>query len=157
MKKNTLRTLIAAPLVAIGIGYNAAIAQTGDLIAMLVSQVGVSEEQASGGTAALFNVVKSQLGSDDYSTITEALPAISSVLSSNSGESSNSGLLSAATSLLGDSEGGSSLASMAQLATSFSDLGMDGSTLQAFVPVVTNYARDNGGDVVASLIQGALQ
>ncbi len=115
---------------------------TAALIGKLTSQLGVSNEQALGGTAALFELAKNKLSADDFSSVTSALPGVGSMLGKLPTKSSDSA----------NNEQG-----MAGVANKFSKLGMDTGMLGKFVPVVLDYAKSSGGDKIKDLLQGVFK
>ena len=106
------------------------------LISLLTSQLGVSNEQATGGASALFGLAKSNLSAGDFSTVSNALPGVGSLL----GKAPAS------------SEGG-----LAGVAGQFSQLGMGSDMVGKFTPVVLGYAQSAGGDNVMNLLKGVFQ
>lgn len=126
-----------------------------ELVDTLTSTLGITSEQASGGTAALLGVAKDQLGGDDFSTVTSAVPELGSILGgATAGEDSGtSDLLGAAGSLLGDSGGvGGQVVSALGLADTFEKLGLDPAMVSQFIPIILDFAKAKGGDSVSSLL-----
>ncbi len=67
-----MRTLLKSALVAVAAlvaTANTGSAQAQDLVGMLVSQLGVTSEQATGGAGAIFNLAKERLAPDQFSQI----------------------------------------------------------------------------------------
>ncbi len=116
---------------------------TSALIGMLTSQLGVSNEQALGGTAALFGLAKKSLSAGDFSSVTKSLPGVGSLLS--------------ASSMGGGSSDASASGGLASVAGQFSSLGLSPDMAGKFVPVVLDYAKSAGGDNTMSLLQGVLK
>ncbi len=52
-----------------------------ELINNLVEKLGVTNEQAKGGTSLIFNLVKQNLDADDFSKIASKIPGVSSLVS----------------------------------------------------------------------------
>lgn len=78
-----MRTLLKSALVAVAAlvaTANTGSAQAQDLVAMLVSQLGVTSEQATGGAGAIFNLAKERLAPDEFSQIAGAVPGIDSMM-----------------------------------------------------------------------------
>jgi len=123
-----------------------------ELISQLVESLGISEEQATGGAGALFNMAKSAMGDGDFSKLTDAIPDVSNLLESapESGGGGVLGALGGMASSLGI--GGGKASGLASLAGSFSSLDMDAGMVGKFVPVVLNYVKSMGGDTVSSLL-----
>jgi len=109
------------------------------LLGLLENQLGVTETQAMGGTGALLQLAKSQLGSDTISSLTSNASGLSSLLG---GDNSLTG------SML------SNISSMTEVTSAFSALGMDSSMIQQFVPIVMSFLGDQG---VGSSLLGQLQ
>jgi len=124
-----------------------------ELISQLMENLGISEEQATGGAGALFNMAKSALGDGDFSQLTDAIPDVSRLLESapESGGGGVLGALGGMASSLGI--GGDKVSGLASLAGSFSSLDMDAGMVGKFVPVVLNYVKSMGGDTVSSLLE----
>ena len=126
-------------------------AQTSDLIGLLTSQLGVTEQQATGGAGSLFGFAKEEMGVSDFDVVSSALPGVDSLM--GAAPDASSGLLGSASSLLGGSS--SSLGDMAGIASSFSDLGMSPDMVSQFVPVILDYAQTAGSEQAMQLLQGA--
>ena len=146
-------------------------AQTGDLVGMLTSQLGVSQQQASGGAGSLLSFAKDQMSAGDFDVVSSALPGVDSLIGAAPGTGSSalssgssllggslggtgSSALSSGSSLLGGSSGG--LGEMAGVASTFSDLGMSPDMVNQFVPVILDYAQTSGSEQAMQLLQGAL-
>jgi hypothetical protein len=124
-----------------------------ELISQLVESLGISEEQATGGAGALFNMAKSALGEGDFSQITDAIPDVSSLLDS-APEAGGGGLLGAVGSMASSlGIGGDKVSGLASLAGNFSNLDMDAGMIGKCGPVVLNYVKSMGGDTVSSLLE----
>lgn len=126
-------------------------AQTSDLVGMLTSQLGVSEQQASGGAGSLLNFAKGQMGSGDFDVVSSALPEVDGLM--DAAPEASSGVLGSGSSLLGGSTGG--LGDMAGVAGTFSDLGMSPEMVNEFVPVILEYTQSAGSEQAMQLLKGA--
>ena len=124
-----------------GMGNNSS--GTSALIGMLTSQLGVSNEQALGGTAALFGLAKQSLSANDFSSVTKSLPGVGSLLG--------------AASMGGGSSEASAEGGLASVAGQFSSLGLSPDMAGKFVPVVLDYAKSTGGENTMNLLQGVLK
>lgn len=152
-----LAVLLLATLMMPGVAR----AQTSDLINMLTSQLGVSESQASGGAGTLFKYAQDQLSPSDFSTVSDGLPGVDSLIGQAPEPKSSSSMLGSTSNLLGGSSssvGGSSseLGDVAGVASAFSDLGMSPDMVNEFVPVILDYAQSAGSEQVMQILQGAL-
>ncbi len=128
---------------------------TGELVGLLVKQLGVSEQQATGGAGAVFKSAQGSLEPNDYATLTTAMPEISGyVAKAPEVKKKSSGWMSSASSLMGDS--GKKAENASTLLDSFESLGMDGDMLAQFTPIIMDYVKKKGGDICVSLLQSAL-
>jgi hypothetical protein len=127
-------------------------AQSSDLVGMLTSQLGVSEEQAAGGSGSLLSFAKDQMSSADFDVISSELPDVSGLI--KAAPDAGSSVLGSSSSLLGGSS--SSLGDIAGVASTFSDLGMSTDMVNQFVPVVLEYAQTAGSEQAMQILQGAL-
>ncbi len=106
------------------------------LVGQLQSQLGVTETQAVGGTSALLQLAKNQLGADTMNSLTSKTPGLASL--AGGGSSLSESLLA-------------SISSMDGVQSAFSALGMDSAMIQQFVPIVMGFLGDQG--VGASLLE----
>ncbi|MEA3521829.1 MAG: DUF2780 domain-containing protein [Campylobacterota bacterium] len=138
------------------LGFLGTSASATSLTDTLMSSLGVSEKQASGGAGSLMKYAQGNLSKDDFSKVSSSIPDMSSLLSAApSGGKKSSGLGD-----LGDMAsalGGDSVAGIASLASSFSDLGLGTDMIQKFIPVILQYVQGSGGDGVMKLLEGALK
>ena len=145
-------TRLAALALMVGLcGMGAA--QANDLVGMLTSQLGVSEQQASGGAGSILDYAKGQMGAGDFDIVSQSMPDLGGLVG-GAGGGGTSSLVQSGTSLLGG--GSSDLGSVAGIASSFSDLGMSPDMVSQFVPVILDYAKTNGSEQALQLLQGAL-
>ncbi len=130
----------AAQNVAKAVGGN-------DLTTLLVNQLGVTENQASGGAGSILSYAKQSLSPKDFSKVASSVPGIDSLLSA---APSVGGGLSSVTGALG----GNSLGGMAAVASQFSSLGLKADMIQQFTPVILDYVKGTGGSDVMKLLAG---
>lgn len=109
------------------------------LVGQLQNQLGVTETQAVGGTSALLQLAKNQLGADTMSSLTNKTSGLSGLM--GGGSSLSESLLSR-------------ISSMDGVQSAFSALGMDSAMIQQFVPIVMGFLGDQG---VGSSVLGSLQ
>jgi Protein of unknown function VcgC/VcgE (DUF2780) len=126
-------------------------ADTSKLIGSLVDQLGVSKEQATGGSGAVFKEAKNNMSPGDYSQLLNAVPGIDSLISS---APKTGGLTGKASSLLSGSSG--SAGGMAALADSFGKLGLSPDMVNQFVPVILDFVQSEGGKQAMGLLKNAL-
>ncbi len=132
-----------------------AVGDTSDLIGMLTSQLGVTKAQATGGAGSIFKYAKESLSPAEFSTVSEGLPGVDSLVSAAPEGDGLGGQLGGASSFFGGKA--KSLGGLASLAGSFSKLGLSADMVGKFVPVVLKYAQGAGGEKVMGLLQGVLK
>lgn len=170
-----LFSLMAITCACLALATNGA--QAAGLTDMLVSQAGVTPQQATGGAGSIFQYAKSQMTAASFAKVKSAVPdmgtylaaapkvsaatdAGKSALGMAGGTGSLGGLTGGATKMLG---GDSALGGMAgklqaaqALTPAFQQLGMDSGMVRKFLPVVVDYVKGTGGGGTASLLMGAL-
>jgi len=148
---------IICTFIVLGIfaGTSYVFADTSELIGMLVNNLGVTQEQATGGAGAIFSQAQQKLSPGDFMKVSDALPGIDSLISAAPKSSGLTGSLTkGASSMLGSSS--SSVQGVASLADSFSSLGLNPNMVGKFTDIVLKYADQVGGKEIMSLLQGAL-
>ena len=124
-----------------------------ELIGALVKQLGINEQQASGGAGLLFKFAKDKLAGGDFQQVTKALPGVLDLIKgapqAGGGASVVGGLLS--------KMGGGGAAGLLQLASAFGSLKLDQGLIAKFVPIVLGFVKNQGGDSVMKLLQGVLK
>ncbi len=115
--------------------------KTNDLTSMLVQQLGVSQQQASGGVGSILSYAKDQLPQNKYTQLASAIPNADALMKMAPKAKSAGGLASMASSLGGNVGG---MAQMASLASQFSSLGLNSGMITKFVPVITSYLQGSG-------------
>lgn len=113
--------------------------QSSALIESLTKSLGVTSAQAAGGTAALLNQAKSNLGEEDFSKLLSGVPDLSSMMD-------NAGGVGA---MLGGGKG-------LDLAKQFSALGMQSDMIGKFTSQLLKYVESVGGPEMMNLLKGAL-
>ncbi len=122
----------------------------------LMQQLGVTEQQATGGAGAIFEAAKSKMSVDDFQNLTQAVPEMDNLLAAVPPQSGDgvSKLAGGLSSMLGDSN--NTLGTLTSLASTFKDLNLSGDMVNQFVPVLVDYVKQNGSAQVATLLQSAL-
>lgn len=145
----TLPTAPTNPAAAVIPGAN----PSPELVGQLTKGLGITQDQAVGGSGALFGLAKSRLKPEEFAKVSDAVPGMD-------------GLLAAApkSSLGGDSPLGalgsvlpSKVAGLATMAGSFKSLGLTPDMIGKFVPIMTNFVGAKGGAATSSLLAGALK
>lgn len=130
-----------------------------ELVGMLTSQLGVKEEQASGGAGLLFKMAQEKLGGD-FSQVTSALPGVEGLMSAApAADASGGGMMGmagAAMSAMGAGGAAGGLGDLAKMAGAFKSLDLDMGTVTKFAPIILNYAKAQGGEGVMGLLQKAM-
>lgn len=148
--------LIALPLFILmvcGFQPNTGHAGTMDLITTLVDTLGITKDQARGGSGALFQSAKDNLSADDFKKVSDVVPDMDEYLAAAPDVKSGlGGTLGSSLSALGGNA--AKAGSMLDINSAFSKLGMDSGTLGKFVPVVLDFVQSKGGESVAGLLKG---
>ena len=126
-----------------------------ELIQMIVQQLGVSDEQATGGAGLLFKLAQEKLSSGDFSQVRDAVPGIEDLISSAPQAGGLAGALGGLASSFGG--GGAQLAGLAELAGGFKNLDLDSDMIGKFIPVVLSFVQAKGGDTLKQVLAKVLQ
>ena len=113
--------------------------QASGLLSALTGQLGVSDEQAVGGTGALLGLAKNKLSGGDYSQLLKAVPGLDKL--------SGGGALSGLGGQLGDTASSGLLGNVGSLGDvnkAFGALGMDQSMSGKFAGVLLDYFGKQG-------------
>lgn len=115
---------------------------TANLVSGLSSKLGVSTQQAAGGTAALFAMAQSKLPANQFSGITNKVSGLSGLLGSD--QSSSGGLTSTIL---------NNVSSLGGVQQAFSGLGLSPDMIGQFVPIITQFLGTQGvtGTIINSL------
>ena len=148
MKNRVFITIIILAAMGIFSISSPVSADTSKLIGSLVDKLGVTEDQATGGSGAVFKEAKNNMDPGDYSQLLNSVPGIDSLISA---APQSGGLAGQASSLLGGSAG-----SMTGLADSFSKLGLSPDMVNQFVPVILDFVQSEGGQQAMTLLKNAL-
>ena len=107
------------------------------LVSALTSGLGVSPEQAVGGTGAMMGLAQNKLSPDQFGSITSAVPGLGDI-----------------TKAAGPLLGGASLNSLADVTGAFSKLGLSPDMVSKFAPIIGDAISKGGGSQVATLFTG---
>lgn len=140
-----------------GGGKQGQAAQAINLVGTL-DELGITPQQALGGTGALINVARNQLPASQYSQLVAKVPGLERFAGSQGlnqlaglggllGQSGQSGQVSSATQAALDN-----VKTLPQAQQAFSLLGMDSALVGQFAPLLLQYLGDQG--VGGSLLQG---
>jgi hypothetical protein len=155
MKKSILMMSVAFVL-GIMINVNsAALAADLGLVKSLTSKLGVTDEQATGGSGAIFNLAKQNLSKGKFAQIAKAVPGIDKMMKAAPKTENDNGMLGSASSLI--AKDAPAVSKAASLTNSFSKLGMNADMLDKFTPVILDYVKSKGGDKTMNILQAVLQ
>ncbi|HEY3586637.1 MAG TPA: DUF2780 domain-containing protein [Myxococcaceae bacterium] len=104
------------------------------LVSALTSGLGVSPEQAVGGTGAMMGLAQNKLSPDQLGSITSAVPGLGDI-----------------TKAAGPLLGSTPLGSLTDVQGAFSKLGMSQDMVGKFAPVIGDAISKGGGSQVAGL------
>jgi len=116
----------------------------------LVSQLGVTQQQALGGAGAIFQVAKAKMAPQAFNNLSQSISGMPEILAAAPQVSQP---LPGAPSVNGV---GGTVHSMASLASSFQQLNLSPSMVNQFIPVVVDYVKNASGPMTANLLQSAL-
>ncbi len=132
-----------------------AVSVASGLIPTLTSQLGVNNDQAQGGMGALLNVAKGSLSGGEFSSLSNGIPGMETLLAAApalSGKSSMGGLSGIASSLGGSA---AALGGIGQLTSQFEALGLSPEMISQFAKVAIDYFMNNDVDT-GNLLQKGL-
>lgn len=122
-----------------------------ELITQLVKQLNISEEQAIGGSGALFKLVKEQLAAGDFAKLTAAVDGIEGLIGKAPVAGGTASMLGGFGSMLGGAAG--SAVALGSAASAFKSLGLNSDMITRFAPIVLAYVQKQGGEAVAPIVQ----
>lgn len=125
-----------------------------ELIAQLVAQLGVNENQAAGGAGTIFKLAKEQLGDADFSKISGAVGGVETLIGQAPAAGGAAKLLGGLGSMFGGATG--SAASLGSAVSAFQSLGLNTDMVAKFAPIILSFVQNKGGDVAGNLLQGVL-
>ncbi len=112
------------------------------LLSTITGSLGVTNEQAAGGTAALMQAAASKMPSPNYNEILKKVPGLDSITGKNGG------MIGSAAAFLGSSD---------NVSKAFKSLGMDGSMAEKFIPLILQYSEKYVDKENLSLLKSALR
>src|SRR5262245_44261368 len=135
LKKSAPSPTNAAPTVA----APGAPSPSPELTGQLTKDLGITQDQAVGGSGALFGLAKSRLKPEEFGKVSSAVPGMDGLLAAapKSPLGGAASPLGSVGSALPGAVGG--LAGLAPVAGSFKSLGLSPEMAAKFVPVLTNF------------------
>lgn len=119
------------------------------LSSAITSALGVTSGQADGGLGSLFNLAKSTLGNDQFSTLASAVPGMDTLLKAAPAVEGSGGSLSSLAGGLGGY--GEALQGASQVYSQFQALGLDATAVPQYIEITNNYLQSTGGKKAAEL------
>ena len=122
-----------------------------ELIEMLTSQLGITDEKATGGAGLIFNLAKEKLGSGEFDSIAKLVPGIENMM----GSAPEAGGLAGALGGLASAFGGDSASKLGNLATlvgGFKELDLDSDMIASFGKVIMSFIESQGDDSVKAIL-----
>lgn len=126
-----------------------------ELLQTLKSQLGITEDQAKGGSGLLFKMAKEKLGADEFGKVASAVPGVNDLISAAPAAGGLTSALGGLASSLG--AGGGQLGNLASLASGFKSLNLDPGMIGKFVPIVMSFVQSKGGDVAKGVLEKVLK
>ena len=156
MPRQLLHTSLAVIVLLLSLAaLPARAADTGGLVAALVSQLGVTPEQAAGGAGALLSQAKTSMAPGDWTEVAAAIPSVGTLLraappaAAPASSTGMGGMLGQAGAMLGSAQG------LAMLAPAFQSLGLDPTMVSQFAPVILGYVESEAGQQTMALLSSA--
>jgi len=124
-----------------------------ELVQMLTSQLGITDEQARGGAGLLFNAAKEKLSGEEFAQVSTAVPQMDELMAA----APTAGGLTAAVGSLASSLGvGGQWGNLAGVASGFKSLNLDPQMVSRFVPIVLSFVQAKGGESARAILERAL-
>ena len=132
------------------------LADAAALVNVLSNDLGVTEQQAAGGSGAIFSYAKQRMSAADFSQLSSAIPGLDGLLAAAPAVEPQGG---AAGSMLGKAGSlfGGSASGLGQLGGSFAKLGMSPDMVSKFAPVILQYVNSAGGSGLMGSLKNALR
>ena len=123
-----------------------------ELVKQLITELGVTSEQAFGGAGAIFCIAQQRMSADAFVQIADCVPAVSDLTGKapRFDAASGGGFLGWLSKLFGG------LGSLRPLARVFRQLGLSESDVGSFVSVILDYVKQQGGGLAEAALRKAL-
>ncbi|WP_084144356.1 DUF2780 domain-containing protein [Ferrimonas kyonanensis] len=150
-----MKAMVSRGLFLMMVLLSAPVSAGEDLIGMLTSQLGVSEQQASGGLGALLATAEPNMSAEGMNSLSGIIPNMDGLLASGAQLLGGDGASSGTSSLLGGLMGGNAT-SLLGLNDAFSSLGLDSAMVAQFSQVLLDYVNSEGGQALMQQLKTAL-
>jgi Protein of unknown function VcgC/VcgE (DUF2780) len=124
-----------------------------ELIQILTSNLGVEENQATGGAGLLFQLAKEKLGDEVFAQVAEHVPGIGNMIEAAPASGGLASAIGGLASMMGAPE---ELGSIASAIAGFSQLGLNSDMVSQFIPIILSFVQEKGGDQVSGLLAQVL-
>jgi hypothetical protein len=128
-----------------------------ELIGSLVSQLGVTKEQAQGGAGAIFKAAQERLGQGEFDRLLGGMPGIKDVLAHAPSSGGGMGGMLGGLASMAAKVGGGEMAQAMQLLSTFNSLGLNKDVAMKFVPIVLQFLESKGGTEMVAQLRTALK
>ena len=128
-----------------------------ELIGSLVSQLGVTKDQAQGGAGAIFKAAQERLGRGEFDRLLGGVPGVKDVLAHAPSASSQGGGMFGGLASIAAKVGGGDMAQAMKLLSTFNSLGLSKDMAMKFVPVVLQFVESKGGKDLVTQLRAALK
>ena len=119
-----------------------------DLLKQIKEAASVSDDQAKGGTGAIFEMAKETMSKDDFGKVSDVVPGMGDLLSAVPSVGGKTSMLgSAAKQLSGN----------AKVLAVFDKLGISHDKVALFTPIIVKYVEDKGGKAISDLLAKAIK
>jgi hypothetical protein len=125
-----------------------------ELIQILTSNLGVQENQATGGAGLLFQLAKEKLGDEAFAQIAEHVPGIGNMIEAAPASGGLASAIGGLASMMGAPQ---ELGNIAAAISGFSELGLNADMVSQFIPIILSFVQDKGGDQVSGLLAQVLE
>jgi hypothetical protein len=126
-----------------------------ELLNQLTQNLGVTLEQARGGTGLIMRLAREKLDSGDFNRVANLIPGVENLIKAAPEPSGTEKALGALTSApVGETEG---IGNLVNLTGGFSKLGLDSGMVSRFVPIVLSFIQSRGGTDTRSVLEKVLR
>jgi len=126
-----------------------------ELLNQLTQNLGVTQEQARGGTGLIMRMAREKLDGADFNQVANIIPGVENLIKAAPEPSGTEKALGTITSTpAGETEG---LGNLVNLTGGFSKLGLGTEMIGRFVPIVLSFVQSKGGTDTRSILERVLK
>ncbi|MCA9077467.1 MAG: DUF2780 domain-containing protein [Planctomycetaceae bacterium] len=125
-----------------------------ELVEHLMSQLGVSPDQAKGGAGLLLKMAKEHLGGD-FEQIAAAIPGTNDMI--NAAPDAEGSFMGAIGGMAAKFGIGDNLGDITALAAGFDELGLDADMIAKFIPTILDFVEQHAGPQIKQILEGLLK